>query len=152
MSDLSLKDALLRDMKASMKEKDVLRKDTIQIVRAGVLQIEKDSQTQLDDPGVIRVITKEVQKRLDVLPDYERAGRQDLVDNAHRQIDILKSYLPESLTEDELRRLVDEAIKESGSLSVKDMGKAIKLVAEKASGRADGKTISELVRKALSDG
>jgi uncharacterized protein YqeY len=150
MSGVSLKDTLLNDMKTAMKEKDTVRKDTIQIVRAGVLQIEKDSKIQLDDGGVTQVVAREVRKRLDVLPDYERSGREDLVANVRRQIELLKSYLPEQLSAEELRCIIDETIKEIGAVSVKDMGKVMKHVAEKTSGRADGKTVSDMVKNALS--
>lgn len=147
---MSLKERLLQDMKASLKEKDTLRKDIIQIVRAGVLQVEKDNKIELDDSGVIDVISREMKKRYDVLPDYEKSGREDSISEINRQIEILKSYLPEQLSEDEVDRIVKETITETGSSSMKDMGKVMKEVSPKVKGRADSKLVSELVKKNLS--
>jgi len=148
---MSLKSMLLEHMKESMKAKDTVRKDTIQIVRAGVLQIEKDKKIELDDSGVIEVISKELKKRQDVLPDYEKSGRQDSIAEIQRQIEILKGYLPEQLSENELVKIVDQTIGEVGAVSSKDMGKVMKAVSPKVKGRADNKLISEIVKRTLND-
>lgn len=152
---MSLKEQLLQDMKASMKEKDTLRKDVIQIVRAGVLQIEKDNKIELGDEGVIEVIVREIKKRKDTLPDYKRSGRQDLIDDIERQINLLTEYLPQQLTEEELMQVIQAAIEmvsgEAGgaALSIKDMGKVMQIVTPQVAGRADNKLVSELVKKKL---
>ena len=86
---MSLKERLLEDMKNAMKQKDVISKNAIQMVRAAVLQVEKDNRITLDDDGVIDVIAKEVKKRRDVLQEYERSGRQDLIDNLKAEIELL---------------------------------------------------------------
>ena len=89
---MSLKQRLFDDLKAAMKEKDTLKKEIIQIVRAGVLQIEKDNRIEeLDDAGVSDVVSKEIKKLKDVLPDFERGGREDLVEEANKKIEILKT-------------------------------------------------------------
>lgn len=147
---MSLKERLLQDFKVSMKEKDTLRKDTIQIVRAGILQIEKDNKTQLNDNEIISVISKELKKRYDVLPDYERSGREDSIKEINRQIEILKSYLPEQLSEIEVDEIVSAAIAEVGASSMKDMGKVMSILSPKLQGRADNKLVSGLVKKYLS--
>lgn len=147
---MSLKEQLLQDMKDSMKNKDVLRKDTIQIVRAGVLQIEKDNKIELDDPGVMDVISKELKKRYDVLPDYERSGRQDSIDDINRQIQLLKAYLPEPLSEEEISAIVIKAVEETGASSMKDMGKLMAFISPSVKGRADSKMVSDIVKKSLS--
>ena len=107
---MSLKETLLQDLKAAMKDKDTIRKNTIQLVRAGVLQIEKDNHVELDDDGVLDVIAKELKKRRDSLPEFEKSGRTDLIDNLNKEIEVLLGYLPEQLTEDEIQKIVEETI------------------------------------------
>src|SRR3954454_2699682 len=99
---MSLKDRLLEDMKVAMRDKDVISKNTIQMTRSAVLQVEKDNRVTLDDDGIIDILAKEVKKRRDSLPDYEKAERQDLVDNIKAEIEVLLKYLPQQLTEEEL--------------------------------------------------
>ena len=110
---MSLKETLLQDLKAAMKDKDTIRKNTIQLVRAGVLQIEKDNHVELDDDGVLDVIAKELKKRRDSLPEFEKSGRTDLIDNLNKEIEVLLGYLPEQLTEDEIQKIVEETKSEA---------------------------------------
>ena len=145
-----LKEQLASDLKEAMKAKDEIRKNVVQMVRAGVLQVEKDKRITLDDEGVIEVIAKEVKKRKDVLPDFEKAGRADLIEATQREIEILLSYLPSQLTTDELDKIVSEAVKEIGASGMKDMGKVMSALMPKVKGRADGKAVNELVKKYLS--
>lgn len=147
---MSLKEQLLQDMKQAMKEKDSIRKDTVQLVRSGVLQIEKDNKVELDDNGVMDVIVKELKKRRDALPDYEKSGRTDLVDNLNKEIEILMNYLPEQLSEQEVAAIVADTINELNATTMKDMGKVMAALTPKLKGRADNKIVSELVKKALS--
>ncbi|MFV0503976.1 MAG: GatB/YqeY domain-containing protein [Lachnospirales bacterium] len=147
---MSLKDKLMQDLKESMKNKDTLRKDIIQIVRAGVLQIEKDEQITLDDDGVLQVIIKEAKKKNDVYPDYEKSGRTDLLEELKRQQSILNEYLPEQFTDDELNNIVKETIVELGVSSMKDMGYVMMTLEPKTSGKADGKRVSTAVKAILS--
>ncbi|MCD8214733.1 MAG: GatB/YqeY domain-containing protein [Clostridiales bacterium] len=146
---MSLKQQLFEDLKESMKSKDTVRKEIIQMVRAGVLLIEKDTKTELDDRGVSAVISKEFKKLNDVLPDYIRSGRADKLDEINRKIDILKSYLPEQLTGDQIQKIVDAAVAETGAGSMKDMGRVMGIVTQKTKGLADGKAVSETVKKTL---
>lgn len=146
---MSLKERLFSDLKEAMKQKDIILKDTIQMVRAGILQIEKDQKIELDDDGVIDVITKEIKKCNDVLPDFEKSCRQDLIDELNQKLTILKSYLPEQLSVDQINEIVLYAIKETEASSMKDMGKVMALVSNKTKGRADNKIISEVVKKSL---
>ena len=97
---MSLKEQLFADLKTAMKEKDTIKKDTIQLIRSGVLQIEKDNKVELDDEGVIEVISKQLKSRRDSLPDYEKSGRQDLIEKLNKEIEVLLSYLPEQLSEE----------------------------------------------------
>ncbi len=147
---MSLKDNLMDDLKVAMKEKDVIRKNTVQMVRSAVLQFEKDNKTELSDEGVIEVIAKELKRRRDVLPEYEKSGRDDLIADINREIEILLAYLPKQLSKEELEEIVAEAIAQVGATSMKDMGKIMGAVMPKTKGRADGKMINEIVKAKLS--
>lgn len=146
---MSLKERLLEDMKNAMKQKDTVSKNAIQMARAAILQVEKDNQITLDDDGIIEVIAKEVKKRRDVLPDYERSGRQDLVDELKAEIDVLMKYLPQQLSEEELEAIARQVVEETGASSPKDMGRVMQAVMPKVKGRADGKIVNAIVKKIL---
>jgi len=146
---MSLKELLAQDLKESMKEKYAIRKNAVQSVRAAVLQVEKDSRTTLDDDGVIGVIAKEVKKRKDVLPDYEKSGREDLIAELNREIEVLTGYLPSQLSQEELDGIVKEAIERLGASSMKDMGKIMADVMPRITGRADGGAVNLSVKKLL---
>ncbi len=147
---MTLKEQLLEDMKTAMRDKDSVRKETIQMVRSGVLQVEKDQKVTLDDEGIIDVIAKEVKRRKDVLPDYEKSGRTELIDGIKAEIDVLLQYLPSQLTEAELEPIVKETIAETGAVSMRDMGKIMAAIMPKIKGRADGRTVNEMIKKILS--
>lgn len=146
---MSLKEQLAQDLKESMKDKDTIRKNAVQSIRAAVLQVEKDSKTTLDDDGVIGVIAKEVKKRKDVLPEYEKSGREELIAELKREIEVLTGYLPSQLTQEELDGIVKEAIERLGATSMKDMGKIMADVMPKITGRADGGAVNVTVKKIL---
>ena len=147
---MSLKDKLMDDLKSAMKDKDTIRKNAVQMVRASVLQVEKDNKITLDDEGVIEVVAKEVKKRKDVLPEYEKSGRQDLVDELKREIEVLMAYLPQQMSEEEIEALVIDAIAQAEAKSMKDIGKVMAVIMPKTKGKADGKVINQFVRKHLS--
>lgn len=146
---MDLKQQLADDLKAAMKAKETIRKNTVQSVRAAILQFEKDNKVELDDAGVTDVIAKELKKRRDVLPDYEKSGRDDLIAELKQEIDTLMAYLPEQLSPEELAVIVKEAIDQSGATSMKDMGKLMGMILPKVKGRADGKQVNELVKSYL---
>ena len=146
---MSLKDRLLEDMKIAMREKDVIRKNTIQMARSSVLQVEKDNRITLDDDGILEVIAKEVKKRRDALPEFEKSGRQDLIDNLKTEIEVLLQYLPQQLSMEELEVFVRQAVQETGAASVRDLGKIMQVVMPKVKGRADGKAINMIAKKIL---
>ena len=147
---MSLKERLAEDLKSAMKDKDVIRKNVVQLVRAGVLQIEKDNKVTLDDEGVLDVIAKQLKQRRDSLPDYEKSGREDLIAELKAEMDVLMSYLPEQLSKEELEVIVKEAVEKTGASSMKDMGKIMAEVMPKTKGRADGKVINEIAKAILS--
>ena len=146
---MTLKEQLFEDLKSAMKEKDTIRKDTVQLIRSGILQIEKDKKIQLDDQGVIEVIAKQLKSRRDSMPDYVKSGRQDLVEKLNREIEILLNYLPEQLSESEIQKVIEQTIAEIGATSIKDLGNVMKAVNPKIKGRADGKVVSSLVKEML---
>ena len=147
---MSLKDKLMDDLKSAMKDKDTVRKNAVQMVRASVLQVEKDNKITLDDEGVIEVVAKEVKKRKDVLPEYEKSGRQDLIDELTREIEVLMVYLPQQMSEEEIEALVIDAIAQTEAKSMKDIGKVMAVIMPKTKGKADGKVINNFVKKHLS--
>lgn len=145
-----LKEKLLEDMKISMREKNNVRKNVIQMVRASILQVEKDKQVELNDEQIIEVIAKESKKRKDSLPDYEKSGREDLISQVKEEIEILAEYLPKPLSREELEKIIEEVIDSTGATSMKEMGIVMKNVKEKVGATADGKTINEIVKEKLS--
>ncbi len=144
-----LKEKLLKDLKNSMKEKNTVRKNVIQMVRAAILQVEKDKQIELNDEQIIDIIAKESKKRKDALGDYEKSGREDLINEIKEEIQILAEYLPKQLSIEEVENIVKEVIAEQGATSIKDMGKVMKTAKEKIGAASDGKTINEVVKKML---
>lgn len=144
-----LKEKLLQDFKLSMQEKNELRKNTIQLLRAAVLQSEKDNQKELNDNEILTIMAKEVKKRKDSLPDYEKSQRQDLIDQINNEILIIKEYLPEELSNQEQEEIVKQIIKEGNFTSMKEMGQIMKMAKEKIGPSADGKLINEIVRAIL---
>ena len=145
-----LKEKLLEDLKNCMKDKNVVRKNVVQMVRAAILQVEKDKQITLDDNQIIDIIAKESKKRKDSLVDYEKSGREDLINEIKEEISVLAEYLPKQLSTEEVEKIVAEVIKEENATSMKDMGKVMKAAKEKIGAASDGKTINEAVKKLLS--
>lgn len=144
-----MKEQLLQDLKEAMKNKDTLMKDTITMLRAAILQVEKDNLKTLNDDEICAIVAKEVKKRKESVTEYENAGRQDIADNLKREIEILSKYLPEQLSEEEIAKMVDEAIAESGAASPRDMGKVMGILRPKTQGKADGKVVSDIVKEKL---
>ena len=145
-----LKEKLLEDMKVSMRDKNVIRKNVIQMVRAAILQVEKDKQVQLNDDQILEIIAKESKKRKDALADYEKSGREDLIQAINQEIDILAEYLPKPLSKEEIEKIVEEIIASVGATSMKEMGIVMKEAKAKIGPAADGKTINEIVKEKLS--
>lgn len=144
-----MKKKLLEDMKDAMKEKNDVKKNTIQMVRAAILQVEKDNGIELDDNKIIDIISKEVKKRKDAITDFEKGGREDLVAQTKEEISYLEVYLPAQLSREEVKKIVEEVIAEVGATSMKDMGNVMKVAKEKIGASSDGKTINEIVKECL---
>ena len=147
---MTLKERLADDLKSAMKDKDIIRKNVVQLVRAGVLQVEKDNKVTLDDNGVLEVIAKQLKQRKDSLPDYEKSGRDDLIAGLKAEMDVLMEYLPKQLSHDELESIIKDVIAKLGASSMKDMGKVMAEVKAQTVGRADGRMINEIAKSLLS--
>ena len=145
-----LKEKLLEDLKNSMKDKNIVRKNVVQMVRAAILQVEKDKQISLEDNQIIEIIAKESKKRKDSLADYEKSGREDLINEIKEEIEILAEYLPKQLSVEEVEAIVKDVIVAENATSMKDMGKVMKPAKEKIGAASDGRTINEVVKKLLS--
>ncbi len=148
---MSLKETLLADMKAAMKEKESgkLIVSVIRLLRAAIQNEEIDKRHELSEEELLEVIAREVKKRREAIPDYQRAGRDAMVKQLSEEIEILQNYLPDQMTEDEIRVLISAVIKEIEAKGPNDMGKVMKLVIPKTKGRADGKMVSSLVKQML---
>ena len=144
-----LKEKLMEDLKNSMKNKDEIRKNTVQMVRAAILQIEKDKGIQVEDDKILEIIAKEVKTKRDALKDFEKAERQDLIDQTNKEIEILQEYLPKQLSREEIKVELEKIITEIGATTMKDMGAIMKEAKAKMGASADGKTINEVAKEFL---
>ena len=144
-----LKEQLLNDLKDAMKEKDEIKKNTIQMVRAAILQVEKDKGIELDDAQIIDIIAKESKKRKDAAVDFEKSGREDLIAQNSKELEILSNYLPKQLSKEEISNVVKNVISKVGATSIKEMGAVMKEAKAEIGAAADGKTINEVVKELL---
>ena len=144
-----LKEKLLEDLKVSMRDKNVVRKNTVQMIRAAILQIEKDTGNEVDDAKIIDIIAKEMKKKKDAMADFEKAGRQDLIDQTNEEMKVLEEYLPKQLSKEEIKEIVSKVIAKTGATSMKDMGIVMKEAKAEIGAGADGKTINEVVKELL---
>ena len=144
-----LKEKLMQDLKDAMKEKNNIKKDTVQMVRAAILQIEKDKGIEVSDEKIIEIIAKEVKGKKDAIVDFEKGGRDDLVLQTNTEIAILSEYLPKQLSKEEIKSIVEEIIKTISATGIKDMGPVMKEAKAKIGAGADGRTINEVVKELL---
>lgn len=146
---MALKDQLQADLKTAMKEKDKVKKSTVTMIRAAILQVEKDQKVELEDDQILEIIAKQLKQRRDGLAEFEKAQRDDLIQQAREEIEIIEGYLPTQLTIDEIKVIVTETIQETGAVDAKDMGKIMSALMPKVKGRADGKLVNQVVRESL---
>ncbi len=149
---MTLKAQISEDMKTAMKSGDKDRLKVVRLILAAIQQIEVDQRTELDDAGVLRVMDKMVKQRRDSVSQFEKGGRQDLADIELTEISVLQNYLPEQLSEAELADIIEQAIKDSGAESIRDMGKVMGQVKSKAAGRADMGAVGARVKERLGAG
>ncbi|HEX3204385.1 MAG TPA: GatB/YqeY domain-containing protein [Nitrospiraceae bacterium] len=147
---MALKDRLTEDLKVAMKGKDQLRMDVIRMVKAAIMNKEIELKKELDDAEMSRVMTVMVKQRREAADQYQKGNRKDLADKEIKEIAIIETYLPKSLSKDELTRIVDTVIQELGAVTIKDMGAVMKMVMGRVAGQpVDGKELSDLVRVRL---
>ena len=146
---MSLKDQIQQDTKDALRAGDRDRLGVLRMAMAAIKQREVDERVELTDPDVLAVVEKMVKQRRESITQYEAGARQDLADKERAEIDILKAYLPEPLSDAELDGLIAELVAEAGAESVRDMGKVMGLLKDRAQGRVDMGAASARVRKAL---
>ena len=144
-----LRETLDSDLKEAMRNKEALKRTVLRTMLSEIRNAEINSQTTLDDEGIISVLTKQVQQRKDSVEAYESANRQDLVAKESEEINIISVYLPEQLPQEEIEQIIDSAISQSGASSLDDMGKIMGLVMPQVRGRADGKIVNTIVTSKL---
>jgi uncharacterized protein YqeY len=147
---MSLKDRVTEDMKAAMRAKDSERLGTIRMITAAIKQREVDERISLDDTQVLAVIEKMIKTRKESIVQFKSGGRDDLVARESREVELLQGYLPSQLSEGEVDALIAEAIAQSGATSIKEMGKAMALLKQKAQGRTDMAAASARLKAKLS--
>ena len=147
---MTLQERLTEDFKAAMKAHDEVKKNTLSFARAAIKQVEVDTRKEVEDGDVLAILKKQVKMRKDALADFEKAGRTDLLDSYKAEIEILEAYLPEQMSEEQIRKLVTETAAEVGVEGGKqNMGKLMKSVMPKVKGLADGNTVRKIIEEFL---
>ncbi len=146
---MSLKDKITDDMKSAMKAGEKDRLKAVRLILAAVKQIEVDTRMELDDTAVLSVLDKMVKQRRDSIEQFEKGGREDLVNIELAEIAVIETYLPERLSIEELDALIDEVISATGAESIRDMGKVMGQIKSKAAGRADMGAVGAKVKARL---
>ena len=146
---MALKDQLMEDLKSAMRDHDEIKKNTVTMIKAAILQVEKDKQITLDENQILEIISKEAKKRRESIEEFTNCGRQDLVEQTEKELETIKKYLPEALSAEELEQIVKDTIAEVGATCIKDMGKVMQAVKAKTTGRAYGKAINDIVKSLL---
>jgi len=146
---MALKERLQQDWKEALKSGNKFKANTISMARSAILLGEKTDGRILEDDEIVDILAKEVKQRREAMLEFEKGNRQDLVDSVKAEIEILLSYLPQQLTNEEIKGIILQVIEEVGANSIKDMGKVMAVVVSKTKGRADGKAVSEIVKELL---
>ncbi|MFX0549213.1 GatB/YqeY domain-containing protein [Hathewaya histolytica] len=147
---MSLKEVLQQDWKDAVKAKDKLKTSVISMAKAAVLLYEKSgASSEVTDDIVIDIISKEIKQRREAIVEFEKGNRTDLIKAAQEEIEILLKYLPQQLTENEIKEIIEKSATEVGASSMKDMGKLMSALVPKTKGKADGKLVSTLVKEYL---
>ena len=140
---------LQEDLKQAMRSKDTVRRSVLRYLRSEIHNEEIAKQTELDDEGIIRVLTRQAQQRRDSIEAYEAANRQDLVDKEKGELAIIFEYMPEQMSREDVTALVRQAIEEAGAVGPGDMGKVMGRIMPQVRGKTDGKEVSSIVSEEL---
>ncbi|PWV95405.1 hypothetical protein DFQ01_1277 [Paenibacillus cellulosilyticus] len=146
---MNLSERLNDDMKQAMKNQDKFKLTTIRMIRASIKNAEIDLKRPLEDSEVLDILSREIKQRKDSLQEFNKAGREDLAKDVAAEIDIIGVYLPEQLTEEEIKSIVLQTIQETGASSKAEMGKVMTALMPKVKGRADGKLVNTIVQQSL---
>ena len=146
---MSIKETLGTQLKDAMRNKDASKRTVIRTLMSAIKNAEIDSQSELDDDGIIVVFTKQAQQRKDSIEAYQKAERQDLVDNEKAELDFISQFLPAQMSEEEIQKLVDKVIKELNATNPSDMGKVMGKLMPQIKGKADGKLVNSIVSSKL---
>jgi uncharacterized protein YqeY len=148
---MNLQEKLNEDMRKALRKKEALRLSTIRLLLAAIknLEIAKGKDKELKESDLIGVLSAEAKKRKEAIEEYEKGKREDLVEKETKELEIIKEYLPEELSPEELEKIIEETIEEVGARDLKDMGKVMGAIMGKVKGRADGKVINQTVREKL---
>ena len=147
---MPLSKQIVSDLTAAMKAQDAARTSTLRMVKAAMMNRQIEKGSELDDDEMQKLLRSLVKQRRDSIEQYEKAGRQELVDKEKAEIDVIETYLPQAVSQDEIEQAVAAAIAETGATSIKDMGKVMKTVQAALAGKnADGRLISEVVKAKL---
>ena len=147
---MSIRQTISDDMKTFMRAKDLARLGAIRLLQAAIKQKEVDERIELNDDQIFSVIQKMLKQRKDSIEAYQKASRQDLIDQEQLEIEVLSKYMPEPLSEEEINQYIEEAIVTTAASDMKDMGKVVGILKSKVAGRADMAEVSKLVRQKLS--
>ncbi|MFR9708324.1 GatB/YqeY domain-containing protein [Paenibacillus sp. MB22_1] len=146
---MNLSERLNEDMKQAMKSQNKFKLSTIRMVRATIKNLEIDLKRTLNDNEVLDILSREIKQRKDALQEFEKAGRDDLAEQVKAEAEILAEYLPEQLSEEEIKVIVQQTIQETGASSKADLGKVMSALMPKVKGRADGKLVNQTVQQLL---
>ena len=150
MSDATLKARLTEAMKAAMRAQEKARLGAIRLIQAEIKRVEVDERIELDDARVLAILDKMIKQRRDSIQQFESAGRMDLVEIEAGELAVIQEFLPQALGEAELELLIDGAMRESGAVAMKDMGKVMAILKPQVQGRADMGLVSQRIKARLS--
>jgi len=147
---MSLEERLVEEMKQAMKSSEKLKLSAIRMIRSALKNKEIELRKKLEDEEIVKVIQAMVRKGEESVEQFQTGGRMDLVEKERSEIEIMKSFLPQPISQEEILKIIDQSIQETQASSLKDLGKVMKSVMPKIGGKADGKLINQLVKERLS--
>jgi uncharacterized protein YqeY len=147
---MSLEERLVEEMKQAMKSSEKLKLSAIRMIRSALKNKEIELRKKLEDEEIVKVIQAMVRKSEESVEQFQTGGRMDLVEKEKSEIEIMKSFLPQPMSQEEILKIIDQSIQETQASSLKDLGKVMKFVMPKIGGKADGKLINQLVKERLS--
>lgn len=148
--NMSLEERIESEFKSALKKRNKISVSTLRMLKAEINNVKLDrNKKTLNDEEIVRIVRHQIKQHRDSIEQFEKGKRQDLVEKEKKELDILLCYMPEELSEEELKKIIDEVIKELKATGKKEMGKVMKAVMEKVKGTADGKKVSQLVSERL---